>query len=306
MRTSMWLSAILLAAVGSSGARAETLQITGEFPAANREASFLRSISVDRFGGTDGPALAIAIERALTNSQFEVLGGRAGRDSAEGSVSGAVSTGVDMQPFTRKEKRCTEKAADGKCTKEEDVSISCVRRIVDMNADVRVVRNTDGRILYSEAQPIHDETSWCEGQSPDRTVETVVASGIRSIAEGMRLALVPHVDTYQVRVRESVKGMTKEAAQRFKQLVKLTKQDAAGACAGWDAMQAEAAGHPSLLFNLGVCAEQRGDYAIAVQRYGDAVRAGATEGNEGANRAARLIAGRDDARERQARRARPS
>ena len=302
MRGSSILGALALVFVACGVARAETLQITGEFPAANREASFLRSVSVDRFGGADGPALAIAIERALTNSQFEVLGGRAGRDTAEGSVSGAVSTGVDMQPFTRKEKKCVEKAADGKCTKEEEVSIPCIRRIIDMNADIRVVRNTDGKILFSEGRPIRDETSWCERQSPNRTVETVVSGALRDIAESMRSALVPHVDTYQVRVRESTKGLTKEIAQRFKDLVKLTKRDPRGACAGWDALQAEAAGYPSLVFNLGICAEQRGDYEAAVKLYTDAVRAGAGEGNEAANRATRLIAGRDDARERARRR----
>lgn len=302
MRGSSFLGALALVFVAGGVAHAETLQVTGEFPAANREASFLRSISVDRFGGADGPALGIAIERALTNSQFQVVGGRVGRDTAEGSVSGAVSTGVAMQPFTRKEKKCVEKADDGKCVKEQEVEISCVRRIIDMNADVRIVRNTDGKILYSEAQPFRDETTWCARESPDRTVETVVAGAIRNIAESMRGALVPHVDTYQVRVRESTKGLTKETAQRFKELVKLTKRDARGACAGWEAMQAEAAGYPSLLFNLGVCAEQRGEYEAAVRFYTDAVRAGASEGNEAANRATRLIAGRDDARERARRR----
>lgn len=302
MRRSSILGTIALVSLAAGGARAEVLQVTGEFPAANREASFLRSVSVDRFGGADGPALAIAIERALTNSQFEVVGGRVGRDTAEGSISGAVSTGVDMRPFTRKDKKCVEKADDGKCVKEEEVSIPCIRRIIDMNADVRIVRNTDGKILYSEAKPFRDETSWCERQSPDRTVEVVVAGAIRTIAESMRGALVPRVETYQVRVRESTKGLTKETAQRFKDLVKLTKRDARGACAGWDALQAEAAGYPSLLFNLGVCAEQRGEYEAAVKLYTDAVRAGASEGNEAANRATRLIAGRDDARERARRR----
>ncbi len=302
MRKTSGLGAVLLVAMAVGVARAEVLQVTGEFPAANREASFLRSVSVERFGGTDGPALAIAIERALTNSQFDVIGGRIGRDTAEGSISGTVSTGVDMQPFTRKDKKCVEKAADGKCVKEEEVEIPCIRRIIDMNADIRIVRNTDGKILSSEAQPFRDETTWCERQSPNRTVEAVVAGAIRNIAESLRSALVPHVETYQVRVRESTKGLNKETAQRFKDLVKLTKRDPRGACAGWGAMQAEAAGYPSLIFNLGLCAEQSGDYDAAVKLYTDAARAGAAEGNEGANRATRLIAGRADARERARRR----
>ncbi len=283
-------------------AQAEVLEITGEFPANNREASFLESISVDRFGGSDGSALQIAIERALGGSQFELLGGRAGRDTAEGSISGSISSGVEESNFRRKEKQCVSKDDKGKCLKEEQVEVPCKRRIIDIKADIRIVRNTDGRILYSQPKPFREEVEWCRGGSPARTAEDVIEGGIRDIAGSLRGDLVPHVDTYKIRVRENTKGLSKESANRFKEMIKLTKRDARGACAGWDAMQAEAAGHPSLLFNLGLCAEQRGEFEKAVTLYQDAVRAGANEGREGVERATRLIAGREDAQERAKRR----
>ena len=283
-------------------AQGEVLEITGEFPANNREASFLESISVDRFGGSDGTALQIAIERALGGSQFELLGGRAGRDSAEGSISGSVSSGVDESNFRRKEKQCVSKDDKGKCLKEEQVEVPCKRRIIDIKADIRIVRNTDGRILYSQPKPFREEVEWCRGGSPARTAEDVIEGGIRDIAGSLRGDLVPHVDTYKIRVRENTKGLSKEASNRFKEFVKLTKRDARGACAGWEAMQAEAAGHPSLLFNLGLCAEQRGEFEKAVGLYQEAIRAGANEGREGVERATRLIAGREDAQERAKRR----
>jgi hypothetical protein len=283
-------------------AQAEVLEITGEFPANSREASFLESISVDRFGGSDGSALQIAIERALGGSQFELLAGRAGRDTAEGSISGSISSGVDESSFRRKEKECVQKDDKGKCLKEEQVEIRCKRRIIDIKADIRIVRNTDGRILYSQAKPFREEVEWCRDGSPARTAEDVIEGAIRDIAGSLRGDLVPHVDTYKIRVRESTKGLSKEVANRFKELVKLTKRDARAACAGWDAMQAEAAGHPSLVFNLGLCAEQRGEYEDAIKLYQQAALAGANEGREGLDRATRLIAGRADAQERAKRR----
>lgn len=283
-------------------AQAEVLEVTGEFPANNREASFLESVSVDRFGGSDGAALQIAIERALGGSQFELLGGRAGRETAEGSISGSINSGVDESSFTKKEKQCVSKDDKGKCLKEEQVEVRCKRRIIDVKADIRIVRNTDGRILYSQPKPFREEVEWCRGGNPGRTTEDVIEGAIRDIAGSVRGDLVPHVDTYKIRVREGTKGLSKEAATRFKDLVKLTKRDAGGACRGWEAMQAEAAGHPSLVFNLGLCAEQRGEYEKAVALYQDAIRAGANEGREGAERATRLIAGREDAQERAKRR----
>ncbi|UZK65931.1 hypothetical protein [Sphingomonas sp. M1-B02] len=293
-KRSLFGAAFLLAGV----AHAEVLEVTGEFPAPHREASFLTSLSIDRFSGQDGGTLQIALERALQGSGFELLGGRAGRDTAEGSMSGGVSAGVDERPFNKKEKRCTSKDGNGKCTKEEEVEVTCRRRIIDVNADIRIVRNTDGQILYSVPKPFREEVSWCPGGSPGRTAEEVVSSAIREIAYSVRADIVPELRTYKIRVRESTKGLSKDFAKRFKELVKLTKRDPRGACAGWQAMQAEAAGHPSLLFNLGLCSEQAGDFEAALATYRDAAQAGASEGREGAERAARLIAGREDARER--------
>jgi hypothetical protein len=286
----------------ASVAQSEVLEITGEFPANNRDASFLESVSVDRFGGSDGAALQIQIERALANSQFQLLAGRIGRDSAEGSISGSVSSGVDESNFRKKEKTCVSKDDKGKCTKEEQVEITCKRRIIDVKADVRIVRNSDGRIIYSQAKPFREEVSWCPGGNAGRTAEDVIENAIRDIAGSLRGDIVPHIDTYKIRVRESTKGLSKESANRFKELVKLTKRDAKGACRGWEAMQSEAAGHPSLTFNLGLCAEQRGDFEKAVGLYQDAAAAGANEGREGLDRANRLIAGREDAKERAKRR----
>lgn len=299
-RKRVLLAAAALAWAGV--AQSEVLEITGEFPANNREASFLESISVDRFGGSDGSALQIAIERALGSSQFELLGGRTGRDTAEGSISGSISSGVDESTFRKKEKQCVSKDDKGKCLKEEQVEIGCRRRIIDIKADIRIVRNSDGRIVYSQPKPFREEVEWCRGGNPGRTTEDVIEGAIRDIAGSLRGDIVPHVDTYKIRVREGTKGLSKESANRFKELVKLTKRDAEGACRGWDAMQAEAAGYPSLLFNLGLCAEQRGAYEDAIKLYQDAVRAGANEGREGIDRANRLIAGREDARERAKRR----
>ncbi|WP_404336798.1 hypothetical protein AB2M62_00265 [Sphingomonas sp. MMS12-HWE2-04] len=302
MRNARVLFALAAAALAAGAAGAEVIEVTGEFPAGQREASFLASIAVERFGGQDGPALQIALERALTGSQIEVLGGRAGHDRAEGAMSGAVSTSVEETPYKRKDKSCVEKNAKGKCIKEQEVEIRCRRRTISVDADIRIARNTDGRIVYSLPKPFREEVTWCEKQSPGRTAEETISAAIAEIAGDVRRDLVPRIDTYKIRVRESSKGLSKDAASRFKALVKLTKRDAKGACDGWRAMNCEIAGNPSILFNLALCAEQADDYPEAVALYQDAVRAGAGEGAEGANRVAQLIAGREDARERVRRR----
>ncbi|MEP9359508.1 hypothetical protein [Sphingomonas sp. KR3-1] len=288
------LGAIGVAALVAGIARAEVVEITGEFAAPSREASLLRSISIDRIGGQDGSALARAIEQSLSGTHFDLMGG--GRGNAEGSLSGGITTGVDESPFKKREKKCVEKNDKGKCVKEEDVELRCRRRIVTLKADLRILRNRDGRIVYSATKPFSQDTSWCEGQGGrPAPVEDVIADGVRTLGAQVRSDIAPTVSTYRVRVRESDKGMSKDQAKRFKDAIKLTKRDVRGACAGWDALAHELPGNPSISFDLGLCAEQRGDYAKALDFYHAAQRAGAQEGGEGADRAIRLIAGREDA-----------
>ena len=284
--------------------RAEVIVITGEFPAAYREASYIPTLHVERFAGQDGPALSLAIERALTGSTYDLVAGRTGRDTAEGALSGIVTTGVEETGYKTKEKKCVERDADKKCTKEEEVEVPCRRRVVNLNADLRMVRNSDGRIVYTKGYPYRDEISWCQGQNPSRTVEETVASAIQGIAGSVRAEIAPSVSTYRIRLRESTKGMPKDTARNFKDLIKSSQRDMAAACGQWQAMDQTLPGHPSVLFDLALCAEQRGEYSNAVALYQAAVRAGAVEGNDGAGRAQQLILGREDAAERAKRRRR--
>lgn len=287
------IGAIALAALAAGAANAEVLEITGEFAAPSREASLLRSLSVDRIDGQDGAALERAIEQALSGTHFDLMGGGAG----EGSLSGGVTTGVDERPYKSREKRCVEKdsANQNKCIREAEVDVRCRRRIINVKADLRIVRARDARIVYSTSKPFAQESSWCEGQEPPAPAEEVIADAVRSLAYQVRSDIAPTVSTYRIRVRESDKGMSKGQGKRFKELIKLTKRDPRSACAGWAALAAEVPNHPSLSFDLGLCAEQTGDYQAALDFYRAAQRAGAVEGGEGTDRALRLIAGKEDA-----------
>ncbi|MBC9033131.1 hypothetical protein IAG41_12095 [Sphingomonas sp. JC676] len=299
------ISGLLAATLLAGTARAEVIEVTGEFPASNREASMLGSIAIERIGGQDGPALGIAIERALSGTHFEVLAGRTGRETAEGGISGAVSTGVEEAPFKRKEKQCTSKDKDGKCLKEEQVEINCRRRLITINADLRVVRNSDGRILYSDTKRAGDDVSWCKNERPNQTAEDRISDLLQGIAGGFRMEIAPHVETYRIRVRESGKGMPKDVAKQFKGLVTLSKRDPRGACAGWDSMNRQLPGNASVVFNLGLCAEQHGEYDAALALYREAqplIGGRGGEAADGADRAMRLIVGRKDAAERARRR----
>ena len=301
-----------LAAMGAAAgpAYAEAVRMTGKFAAPYREAALLDSLGIDRFNGRDGRQLEMAIERALSQPDiegqphFDLIAAFGGGQGPDGVLSGAVASGVQDSRYKQKEKRCVEREGgrdSGKCLKEAEVEVGCTRRVVNVNADLRLVRIADGRVVYSAAKPRRDETSWCEGKNPPRTVEESVRSMILDIAAEVRRDIAPVVETYSIRFRESTKGLAKEFNRPFKDIVKQTQRDLPAACAAWEAMDGQAPNHPSITFDLGLCAEAAGDYAKALELYRRAaplIGRGSNEATAGVERVDRLIAAQEDDRAR--------
>ena len=287
----------------AASASAEVARMHGEFAAPNREASYLDRMAVRRIDGRDGAQLALALERAIGNTgYFTIVSAREGE--ADGIVSGAVTTGVEQNPFTREETKCAEKT-DGKCAREEKRKIDCFRRVVTLTASLRIVRHADGAVVYAGGDPQRDETSWCKGDTPSHTVESAVTAMIGRAASGLAAAISPSSRDYQIRFRESRSGMPKDISNRFKGVVKLSQRDLPAACAAWQQIDTALPNHPSVVFDLGLCAEAQGKYEDAgafYRRAAQLIGSRDNEATEGMDRIAQLIAGREDARRRAARR----
>jgi hypothetical protein len=242
--------------------------MTGRFPAPYRDAAMLISLSVGRIDGRDGHQVGSAIERAVGSAgHFDMQGGRRSGGNAEGVLTGGVSSGVEDNFYKRKEKRCTQRDPQNKCTKEEEVEIRCTQRVANLRADLRLTRTYDGAVVYSVSKPLRQQVDWCEGQSAPRTAEEMISSMVSEVANSVRSDIVPRVDTYRIRFRESTKGLPKEHTKRFKEIVKQTQRDLPGACAAWFEMNKVVPNHPSIVFNLGLCAEAAGEMRNAQAWY---------------------------------------
>ncbi|WP_448660253.1 hypothetical protein ACPVPU_07020 [Sphingomonas sp. CJ99] len=287
--------------LGAGVAHAESVTMEGFFPAPNREASLLTRIGIDRFDGQDGPATALAIERALAGGRhFTVvslsrrMGG--GTDEVDAILSGVVTSGVETNRIQLSREECVEEK-DKQCVKKEMKPKQCTRRVINLTADLRLVRREDGAVVMSAERPLRDEVSYCPGENPQRTAEETVRGMIQTIAANLASDITPSVRRYSIRFRESRSGMPKDVGNRFKAAVVQTQRDLPGACAAWAAMEPELPDHPSLAFNLGLCAESRGEFQDALARFQRASQLIGRRGNEGdvgAERVASLIAGEED------------
>lgn len=265
------VTAVCAAASLASPACAETVSIAWVRPAQTDATADIESVSVQQFGGRDGPAVAIAIGDALRDSFVDgeqwlrvVPAGTGGEVDA--TLQGAVETMARAGNRHEKTvKQCVQRDAKNKCIKKVDQKVRCFTDIVTLRPSLRLV-DYDGRLLYADDTPVERTVRHC---ADERTPEPqpIVDSMIAELAGRTRDALVPARMREEVRVMESRKGLDKATSQAFKEAVRLTKHDEAAACQAWSALEPAASDHPSLVFNLALCAEQVGDFDAARTGY---------------------------------------
>lgn len=293
------LVAVVIGAMLSAPATAETLRVEGVFPAQAREASFLPTIAVGTFAGPDGEELADAIERRLATLGADGLphvrlippGLR-----PDGMLTGRTDVAVADSDYTESRERCVEKK-DGKCVRKEKYRVDCVRRTIDFRADLRLLRRVGGGLPYAVSKTRDDRHDWCEDSGVASDVGSVVHGFVESVAAEVRLDLAPHAEHYTIRIQERRDGLPPAAAARFRQAVRLTKTDAAAACAAFAEIDRMVPDHGSTTFNLALCAEAAGRYAEAGDRYTRArlfAPRAAGEVSKGLGRVGALAAGAQD------------
>lgn len=293
------MGAVLSTLSASASAAAETLRVEGIFPAQAREASFLPTIAVGSFDGADGDALADAIERRLATLGADGLPhARLIPPSLrpDGLLTGHTDVAVADRDYSETRQRCIEKK-DGKCVAKEKYRVACVQRTIDFRADLRLMPLTGGGLPYSVRKTRDDRHDWCEDSGFPSDVSSVLHGFVESIADDVRLDLAPHAERYTIRVQERRDGLPPAAAARFKQAVRLTKTDAAAACAAFAEVDRMAPDHGSTTFNLALCAEAAGRYAEAEDRYTRArlfARQAGGEVSKGLGRVGALAAGAQD------------
>lgn len=253
-------------------ASAETLTIEGLYPARDREAAEVGSLVVERFGGREGRELSFALEGMLAelsvNRQpyFRVVAERSSAP-ADAVLSGIASATVENQPVEEGRKECIERDGKGKCLREQDVTIKCQRRTVSLNPSLRMARLDDGAIVYQRQLPQRDQIVLCPDRQANRTIEDTIAALIGNVVAEVRLDIAPVYRSDAIRVLEVRKGLDKDQGNRFRDALKATFRNPQASCDIWQALDGEVPGQGSVVFNLALCAEQRGDLDNALVRY---------------------------------------
>lgn len=265
------------AAFGTSVARAETLPVSGVYPAGNAAAAAVHTIVVERFGGADGEQLGIAIADALRavridgEPYFRVLPARteAEVDAVLQGTAAAELSRTDASP--REEETCVERDKDRKCIRKVKEKVPCWNAVARLDSTLRLIA-TDGDLLHAADQPEELAKRYCRGEERP-SGDGMVHQLVDRVAARMRADLAPVQRLDDFRVMETRKGLSGDAGRAFRNAVELTKSDAAAACAAWSTLEPGYPDNLAVLFNLGLCAESRGALAEAEAYYRRALSA---------------------------------
>jgi len=277
-------------AIAQSGARAETLRVSGVTAPRANIAGDMELIVMERLRGDLGSDAEFALRDALARVSiagepwFEILTPEALNNAvveiesedgstydqplaADATFRGSVRSEVlerDIEP--RFETECVERAADNSCTKESEVRIECAELTVRIRPRLALINGT-GQQIYTYGRANLRQERYCADDIDVPSVLDMSDGLIDQMASDMRRDLAPFEYTRWVRVMERRRGLKGDDRDAFRDAVRLTKQNARAACDAFRALEASNPQHLSVLFNIGLCHESSQEIDLATDYY---------------------------------------
>ena len=196
---------------------------------------------------------------------------------AKGIYTGAVTgRSCEDSRFTEKRSKCASQDRDGKCTRWTEYSVSCTKMDAIFSFTPKLIEVETGRIIYSNNISGAASGSGCQDSGrPIPSENDLIAMAKEKCKDSFKRDVAPNYVTFNIRLMESKEGITsKEAEGKMDQAMDFAKNNRLDrACELWGESRVLSTNSPSLLYNLGICAEVRGDLESALDLYKKADRA---------------------------------
>ena len=175
------------------------------------------------------------------------------------------------------EKRRDEKGRiyQGACLQWRSYNVRCMKRVANFAVSPKLVDVATGRIVYSRNLSAVTSSNGCEDTRPVQSETVLLEQAKASVKNQFRRDIAPFYVTREIRLIDSTDGIeSNEAKDLLKRgLEYADKGRMDSACELWGQARNLAPGSYALLYNLGVCAESRGDLDTALTLYRQSDRA---------------------------------
>lgn len=203
---------------------------------------------------------------------------------AQGIYTGAVTlaTATDS-PYKERRSECVQREIkrdskgnpyEGKCIRYRYHNVDCVKRLAQFAVSPKLIEVSTGKILYSNNLKGSAASSGCEDETAVKGAEELLEMAKQNAKRDFRKDIAPFWVTREVILLDSTDGIdsatSKEKLKYGIQFAGKGRMD--NACELWGEAGNLAPDAVSLVYNLGVCAESRGDVEAALQLYKKAER----------------------------------
>ena len=205
---------------------------------------------------------------------------------AKGIYTGAVTVrNCKDSHFTEERSECAQRqieydkkgrAREGKCIGWRKYSVPCTKRDAIFSFTPKLIEVETSRIIYSNNVSGVASASECRDSGRPLPSEIdIIARAMESAKMTFKKDVAPNYVTFSIKLMESKEGITSKEAERIMdqgmEFAKHNRLDRA--CELWGEARILTTDSPSLLYNLGICAEVRGDLENALDLYKKADRA---------------------------------
>lgn len=163
----------------------------------------------------------------------------------------------------------------GQCLSWRQYNVNCVKRVANFSVAPRLVDVATGRVLYSRVLAASQNSSGCEDTQPVISAMVLLDKAKEAVKSEFRKDIAPYYVTREIRLIDDTEGIAaaevKDKLKRGLEYADRGRLD--GACELWGEARIHASGSYALLYNLGVCAESRGDWDAALSLYKQADKA---------------------------------
>jgi tetratricopeptide (TPR) repeat protein len=198
---------------------------------------------------------------------------------AQGIYTGIISqNNCDDSRYSEKRSKCTryEKKRDkdgniyqGSCISWRNYNVGCTKRVASFAVSPKLVEVSTGKILYSRNLAATAESTGCEDTTPVQSEHVLIEKAKEAVKKDFRRDVAPYYVTREIKLMDSTDGIeSPEAKDKLKSgLAYADKGRMDSACELWGEARNLAGNSPALLYDLGVCAESRGDLDAALTLY---------------------------------------
>lgn len=279
-------------------------------PAKSMEASRLRQVAVLPFDGLGGREIAAEVEGAVAGitiderQYFSVID-RVTLDKVlaehklqlSGAIDPATATQIgklvgakgiytgnitvaksEDHPYEEKRTGCAQYDQKGKCIEPRTYTVPCTKRTAAFSFTPKLIDVETGKVVYANNITGYATASACKAdigyEKPLPSGSDLIGTAKDSAMETFRKDIAPSYVTFNIKLMDSTEGIKSKGGQKkFEAGLEYAKaQRFDRACELWEEAREFSPDSPSILYNLGVCVEIKGELEQALELYKKADR----------------------------------